>query len=65
MTEQLVEKIEKLIRQKDRDDYELYCNGEFEYWESRNFDDVFEGGVNIGFTDAILKVIEIIKQENN
>lgn len=62
MTDKL-EQIRKLISSNDLEELEMLENGELEYWGSGNFDDAFESGCSVGYTQAVLKVIEIL--ENN
>ncbi len=58
-----LELIKNLISELDIEQLEAYASGELEYWDSGNFDDSFETGIEVGYTQAILEVIEILEEE--
>ena len=58
-----IEVIKNLISALDIEQLEEYKSGDLEYWDSGNFDDAFHIGLEVGYTQAILKVIKILEEE--
>ena len=55
--------IKNLVSALDIEQLEEYNSGDLEYWDSGNSDDCFEMGIEVGYTQAILKVIKILEEE--
>lgn len=58
-----LELIKNLISDLDIGQLEEYNSGDLEYWDPDNYDDCFETWVEVGYTQAILKVIKILEEE--
>lgn len=57
-----IEEVKKLISANDLEELDLLDQGELEYWDSGNFDDAFEMGCSVGFTQAVLQIIAILEK---
>lgn len=55
--------IKSLISELDIEQLEEYNSGNLEHWASGSYDDCFEMGFDVGYTQAILKVIKILEEE--
>lgn len=58
-----IEVIKNLISALDIEQLEEYNSGDLEHWASGSYDDCFEMGFDVGYTQAILKVIKILEEE--
>lgn len=55
--------IKSLISELDIEQLEEYNSGNLEHWASGSYDDCFEMGFEVGYTQAILKVTKILEEE--
>lgn len=61
MNKEIFDKIEALITNQELVD--SYYGGTLEYWDSGNFDDCFEQGVQVGFVEGVNAVLELLSRE--
>jgi len=59
----LIAKLEEMISLGDIENAEAYENQELEYWDSGNSSDIFELGVEVGYTQAIQTVLSMLYKE--
>lgn len=65
MSPELVAKIESLSGILEEIQYQEWLDGELDYYSGRNYDDTFEMGREVGYTEAVKEILKIIKEVRN